>query len=163
MRAAAARWACLVLLHLLLLLGGFRWPGPAGPPAASARRRAASAFVDARNAAETDKPKVCHYEVLGVKKDFTEKELKKAYKQAALKWHPDKNQGSSDADKEEADRMFAAVAEAYNVLSDEKKRRYYDQVRPRGRRRPPRAARAPRSATVVSRRSRRTCRASSPG
>ena len=44
------------------------------------------------------------------------------------KWHPDKNQGKSEAEQEEADRMFTMVAQAYAVLSDPDKRRYYDQV-----------------------------------
>ena len=43
------------------------------------------------------------------------------------KWHPDKNQESEESIKK-ADHMFAAVAEAYKVLGDEKRRRFYDQV-----------------------------------
>ena len=43
------------------------------------------------------------------------------------KWHPDKNQESEESIKK-ADQMFAAVAEAYKVLGDEKRRRFYDQV-----------------------------------
>lgn len=129
MRLTAAG-VCFVLLHLLLLLDTFgsdrRWPGVS--QLRGGVRTRTFLFVDARNAAETDNPTMCHYDVLGLKKDFNEKELKKAYKNAALKYHPDKNQGATQAEKEEADRLFAAVAEAYNVLSDDKKRRYYDQV-----------------------------------
>src|SRR3989304_2397104 len=66
------------------------------------------------------------YEVLGVKKNATEAEMKSAYRKLALKWHPDKNKSS------EATGKFKQINEAYEVLSDPKKRQIYDQVGPEG-------------------------------
>jgi molecular chaperone DnaJ len=63
-----------------------------------------------------------YYEVLGVSKNATEAELKKAYRQMALKFHPDKNPGNK-----EAEEKFKEAAEAYEVLSDANKRSKYDQ------------------------------------
>jgi DnaJ-class molecular chaperone len=63
------------------------------------------------------------YDVLGVPKNATEADIKKAYKKLAIKYHPDKNSG---ADKEQAEEMFKTVSEAYSVLSDPVKRKNYD-------------------------------------
>lgn len=63
-----------------------------------------------------------YYEVLGVSKNATESEIKKAYRKLALKYHPDRN-----PDNEEAENKFKEAAEAYEVLSDEQKRQRYDQ------------------------------------
>lgn len=63
-----------------------------------------------------------YYEVLGVSKNATEAELKKAYRVLAKKYHPDTNSGNSDAEAK-----FKEASEAYSVLSDTDKRRQYDQ------------------------------------
>lgn len=63
-----------------------------------------------------------YYEVLGVKKDATEDEIKKAYRKLAIKYHPDRN-----PDNAEAEEKFKEAAEAYDVLHDPQKRQQYDQ------------------------------------
>ncbi len=63
------------------------------------------------------------YEILGVKKDASQDDLKKAFRHLARKYHPDLNQGSSDAEEK-----FKEVNQAYQVLSDPQKKAQYDQV-----------------------------------
>jgi len=63
-----------------------------------------------------------YYEILGVNKNATEAELKKAYRKLAMEYHPDRNPGN-----EEAESMFREINEAYQVLSDGTKRAQYDQ------------------------------------
>ena len=63
-----------------------------------------------------------YYAILGIKKDATEAEIKKAYRKLALKWHPDKNPNN----REEAEEKFKKINEAYSVLSDKNKRNQYD-------------------------------------
>src|SRR5580704_16959098 len=66
--------------------------------------------------------KRCYYEVLGVVREAPSEDLRRAYKQLALKFHPDRNQGNPAAET-----AFKEVNEAYQVLSDGEKRRMYDQ------------------------------------
>ncbi|MFC1781214.1 molecular chaperone DnaJ [Planctomycetota bacterium] len=63
-----------------------------------------------------------YYEVLGVVKDASADEIKRAYRRMAIKYHPDKNPGDK-----EAEAKFKECAEAYEVLSDSSKRQQYDQ------------------------------------
>lgn len=67
-----------------------------------------------------------HYSILGVSRDADQSALKKAYRRLALEYHPDKQGEKSEAEKKEAERAFIAVSNAYEVLSDPKKRQMYD-------------------------------------
>lgn len=62
-----------------------------------------------------------YYEILGVAKDASAEAIKKAYRKQAMKYHPDRNQGDAKAEEK-----FKEAAEAYEVLSDQQKRRIYD-------------------------------------
>ena len=64
-----------------------------------------------------------HYKVLGVSRDASDADIKKAYRKEALRWHPDKNPD----DKERAERKFKEVANAFKVLSDPNERAHFDR------------------------------------
>ena len=68
-----------------------------------------------------------YYEVLGVSKTASDAEIKSAYKKMAIKYHPDRQAGKSEAEKKEAEEKFKEAAEAYDVLRDPQKRQQYDQ------------------------------------
>lgn len=68
-----------------------------------------------------------YYEVLGLSKGSSETEIKKAYRKAAMKYHPDKYTNATEAEKKEAEEKFKELNEAYQVLSDPEKRQQYDQ------------------------------------
>src|ERR1700760_3431775 len=63
-----------------------------------------------------------YYATLGVKKSATQEEIRKAFRKAARKYHPDVNPGDKKAEEK-----FKEISEANDVLSDEKKRKIYDQ------------------------------------
>ena len=63
-----------------------------------------------------------YYEILGVSKSANEKEIKKAYRKLAIKYHPDKNPGDK-----QAENKFKEAAEAYDVLSNPDKKQRYNQ------------------------------------
>lgn len=68
-----------------------------------------------------------YYEVLGVDKNASAADIKKAYRKIAIQYHPDRQGDKSEAEKKEAEEKFKEAAEAYSVLSDETKRQQYDQ------------------------------------
>lgn len=63
-----------------------------------------------------------YYDILGVPRDATERQIKKAFHKLAMKLHPDKNKHP------DAEAKFREIAEAYETLSDEKRRQEYDQM-----------------------------------
>jgi len=62
-----------------------------------------------------------YYKILGLARGASEEDIKKAYKKMALRYHPDKNKAAN------AEEKFKEIAEAYEVLSDPKKRQVFDQ------------------------------------
>ncbi|KKM94677.1 hypothetical protein LCGC14_1195890 [marine sediment metagenome] len=64
-----------------------------------------------------------YYETLGISRDVSSEDIKKAYRRLAVKYHPDKNRDNS----KEAEEKFKEVSEAYKILSDGEKRKIYDQ------------------------------------
>jgi molecular chaperone DnaJ len=68
-----------------------------------------------------------YYEVLGVKRNAGDEEIKKKYRKLSLKLHPDKNNDKSEEEKKKAEEEFKVVSEAYSVLSDPQKRKDYDR------------------------------------
>src|SRR5439155_5910141 len=79
--------------------------------------RARGPFLYGRSMAKRD-----YYEVLGLNRDASEEDIKKAYRRLAMKWHPDRN-----PDNPKAEEHFKEAKEAYEMLSDANKRAAYDQ------------------------------------
>ena len=69
-------------------------------------------------------PKKDYYEILGVKDNAPQAEIKQIYRELAKKYHPDVNNGNK-----EAENRFKEITEAYNVLRDTAKRQKYDQMK----------------------------------
>lgn len=67
-----------------------------------------------------------YYKILGVNEKASQDEIKSAYRKLAAKWHPDKFVGKSEKEQKDAEEKFKEIAEAYDVLGDEKKRQEYD-------------------------------------
>jgi len=67
-----------------------------------------------------------YYKILGISRQATKSEIKKAYRELALKWHPDKNTDNV----EEAEKKFQDIGEAYEVLSNDENRAKYDRGEP---------------------------------
>ncbi len=65
-----------------------------------------------------------YYKLMGLKRDATDDQIKKAFKKLAIRYHPDKNQDNPEAAK----KKFQEIANAYETLSDPDKRRVYDQL-----------------------------------
>lgn len=66
------------------------------------------------------------YKILGVEKDASIDDIKKQYRKLAMEYHPDKQQGKSEAEKKEAEEKFKKISEAYDTLSNPEKREQYD-------------------------------------
>lgn len=67
-----------------------------------------------------------YYDILGLKRNATDSEIRKAYKRGAVAYHPDKQQGKTEKEKKEAEEKFKDINEAYQILSDPEKKRMYD-------------------------------------
>jgi DnaJ family protein A protein 5 len=80
---------------------------------------------DAGTPQEAEQTKTDYYELLGVERQASEDEIKKAYRRKALELHPDRNYG----DVENATKLFAEIQSAYEVLSDPQERAWYDSHR----------------------------------
>ena len=63
-----------------------------------------------------------YYKILNIGEKATPEEIRKAYKKLAMRWHPDKNKGNEKV----AEEKFKEISEAYQILSDPKKRSEYD-------------------------------------
>lgn len=66
-----------------------------------------------------------YYDILEVKPDASENDIKKSFKKMAVKYHPDKQANKTEKEKKEAEDKFKLISEAYEVLSDEEKRQIY--------------------------------------
>jgi DnaJ family protein C protein 3 len=89
-------------------------------------QRAMEALQRAQNLLKQSQQKD-YYKILGVKRSATEREIKKAYRKLALKYHPDKHESNDELDKEQAEKKFREMAEAYEVLSNPELKAKYDR------------------------------------
>jgi len=84
-------------------------------------------FANGSTAADGEDRGRDFYAILGVSRDASEEDIKKAYRKAAVKWHPDKWSGKPESEQNEATEKFKAAAEAYEVLSDKEKKSLFDR------------------------------------
>jgi len=75
---------------------------------------------------EKEAKKKDYYKILGLTNNASPEEIKKSYKKLAPKYHPDKNNGGTEEEMKQAEKMFKDVNEAYQVLSDPKKKAMFD-------------------------------------
>lgn len=68
-----------------------------------------------------------YYNILGVDRNASDDDIKKAFRKLSMKWHPDRHANDSEKEKKEAEEKFKEIAEAYGVLSDKEKRDKYDR------------------------------------
>lgn len=101
------------------LLEDFAAPKPCLPQKKGAPKMGKSKPTTGKTKTEEES----FYSILGVKKTATKKDIKKAYRKLAMRWHPDKNRDK----KEESELMFKKISEAYKVLFDDTKRKEYDE------------------------------------
>ena len=109
-----------LILALVLVMLSTSWDsyeGPSSLAAAQYRRQ------QQRQQQQQKEPGEDYYKLLNVKRNASDQEIKKAFKKLAIKYHPDRNQDNPDAAKEK----FQKIANAYETLGDEDKRRIYDQ------------------------------------
>lgn len=66
------------------------------------------------------------YDILGVSKNATDDEIKRAYRKLSIKWHPDKHMNESEEKQKDAEEKFKEVSYAYEILSNKEKRQQYD-------------------------------------
>lgn len=111
-RGRAARWTLVVALVVVLILAAW------APTVAAARRGGRGRTGGGKK----KKKEKNFYEILDVPRDATQRQIKKAFRKKALKYHPDKNPDRS----EKATELFARLNKAHDTLSDPEKRRMYD-------------------------------------
>lgn len=68
-----------------------------------------------------------YYKLLGVEKNCSDNDIKKAYRKLAMIWHPDKHINDADSDKKKAEEKFKQINKAYEILGNTEKRKQYDQ------------------------------------
>ena len=117
-RGLSVRRAVLVVAVLFLL---------SSPTCHGARRRQQQQRRPA--GADNKKDADDFYNILGISRSASSKQIKSAYRKLALKYHPDK---VPDDEKETAEEMFVKVSEAYSILSDDEKRKVYDKYGKQG-------------------------------
>ena len=96
------------------------------PGDSAADRQVQRSLRDAQRALKSAKRKD-YYKILNVPRNAETAAIKKAYKKAALKWHPDRHANKGEAEQKKAEAMFKDVGEALAVLEDPQKRSMYDQ------------------------------------